>query len=269
MMMLELQMLTRFSDFTAHLRTQTDPSVNGGYARVSFPYGAGGTRGAVKAYTVDKSFTGHMYTEQGEIELTLNPKFAMDITFNQESTLSNSKRGTTDLQARSSDSLVAYNLNFWAPSKLLWNPKTVDLEIDSLFRSLQNVGQGRIKQWAALETPGERIGKQPGAITLHTQRKDESKAIPDYDYVPYPYVLFPKDIVSCPLKAKTGSPSCNADLCADNIIDCSSEPASSQRGVLDHTKRHSQRATDLISEVIEDARNFRFVALNLSQSTYN
>lgn len=80
------------SDFTAHLRIQTDSSVNRGYARVSFPYGAGGTRGAVKAYTVDKSFTGHMYTEQGEIELTLNPNFAMDIAFNQQASTSLSKR---------------------------------------------------------------------------------------------------------------------------------------------------------------------------------
>ena len=37
-----------------------------------------------------------------------------------------------------------------------------------------------------LETSGDRIGEQPGAITIHKQQKGESKSIPDYDFVPYP-----------------------------------------------------------------------------------
>lgn len=37
------------------------------------------------------------------------------------------------------------------------------------------------------------------AVTL------QSKSIPDYNYAPWPYVIFPNDIVSCPIKAETNS----------------------------------------------------------------
>lgn len=223
---------------------------------MTFPHGAGGTKGAVKAYTVDKSFVGHMYTEQGEIELTLNPMFTMDIAFNQQTSTSLSKRQRNNLQSRGSASLIDYRLNLYAPNKLAWNTRGVDLKIDSQFFSLLDVGNGKIKQWGSLETPGDRIGKQPGAITLHTQQKGESKSIPDYDYAPWPYVIFPNDIVSCPIKAGTGSPSCSADLCADGIIDCDDEPASDKRGALDHTRRH------VFARSINES-HFMFVQLSL------
>lgn len=169
-----------------------------------------------------------------------------------------------NLQVRSSDPLVDYRLNLYAPSKLAWNTQEIDLKIDSLFLSLQNVGNGKIKQWASLETPGERIEKQPGAITIHKQQKGESKSIPDYDYVPYPYVMFPNDIVSCPIKSGSGSPSCSADLCDDRVINCDDEPASNKRGALDHTRRHAERAQEFSAESIGDFLNTRFVQLSLN-----
>lgn len=67
-----------------------------------------------------------------------------------------------------------------------WNTQEIDLKIDPLFPSLQNDRNGSIKQWASLETPGDRIVEQAGAITIHKQQKGESKSIPDYDFVPYP-----------------------------------------------------------------------------------
>lgn len=76
------------------------------------------------------------------------------------------------------------------------------------------------------------------SATINTQKNGENKPIPDHGYAPWPYVIFANDIVPCPMKAETNPLLCSADLCTDSIIACNDEPASDNRGTLDHTKRH-------------------------------
>ncbi|RMJ21663.1 Glyco_18 protein [Aspergillus sp. HF37] len=145
-------------DFTAHMRAGTDPALNSGWIRQTFPTSAGGTRGGVKAYSVSDSFEGHMKTDDGEVELSLIPAFKMNIAIGDQA-VGITKRQNGDVQARQSvDSLLGYVFNIYSPSKLAWNAGGVNLMTDSSYYSLVNFGDDSIESWDSEETSGHRIG---------------------------------------------------------------------------------------------------------------
>ncbi|PKY09339.1 hypothetical protein P168DRAFT_324321 [Aspergillus campestris IBT 28561] len=226
--------------FNTHFRTQTDPSVNHGWMRLTFPNSAGGTRGSLKGSHITNNFQGHMHTDNGNVEVTLNPKFEMGIELNQESSTAIAQRERGDIQARgSSNPLVGYLLNVYSPNKVIWGQSGVDLHLDSLYYSLTNFGDGTIEPWNSMVKPGVAVGKQPGGVHLHDQDENIG-GIPVYRDRLRPWTMFKSDILSCPRNEDDDEPLCKAvDLCETGLIDdCDIDPPGSHRGrAPDHQKR--------------------------------
>ncbi|KAF2723824.1 glycoside hydrolase family 18 protein [Polychaeton citri CBS 116435] len=231
-------------DFKTHFRSSTDSGINGGYVRQTFPFSAGGTRGAVKSYSVDKSFEGNMRTDDGELRLSMIPNFDMEITLDHSlSGLSErsaddiDEKDTTQIEKR--DSVIgasahsfAYIANFNAPIDILQNIGGIELQVESMLNSLTSVGDSSLGQWKGDETSGRAIGSQPGSVRLHKQAPNENGNAPAFHNKITPYTLFKASILSCPGKNKDGSPSCTADICADGVLDCTEDGdvASNKRG---------------------------------------
>ncbi|KAG9759588.1 glycoside hydrolase family 18 protein, partial [Aureobasidium melanogenum] len=250
-------------DFKAHFRSSTDPAINRGFVRETFPLTAGGTRGGLKSYATEKAFEGHMNTNDGEVQLSMIPNFDMAITIDHTLSGSLSRREGSDLMRREEhhfgrrDSIIgdvghsiAYIANFRGPNKLVWNKGGVELQVDSLYNSLISYGDNSLGSWKGSESTGRAIGGQPGGIQLHRQIPNEDSNAPAFHNKITPYTIFKADVLTC-TTLEDGTPSCRADLCADEVMDCSFEPASNQRGSggvngkikrsshLAHHKRHA------------------------------
>jgi hypothetical protein len=220
-------------DATVHFRSGTDPSVNKGFIRETYPFGAGGERGGLKSYQVDKSFDGHLNVRHGEVQLSITPRFNMEIDVDESVTGSLSKRNGSDLVRRDSliDSFghtIQYVAGFSGMNRLTWDEKGMIQEVDALVESLISRGDSHIADWESSETIGAAIGSQPGAVRLHQQGSSESRKAPGFARKVTPYTIFKADVLTC-TKDEDGTPLCVPhDFCKDGSLVCNEQSVASR-----------------------------------------
>ncbi|KAI7511872.1 glycoside hydrolase [Hortaea werneckii] len=231
-------------DTTIHFRSGTDKSVNKGYVRETFPFSAGGERGGIRSYTVDDAFDGHLNVRHSEVQLSLIPNFNMQIDVDHSLTSSLSKRDGSDLLRREdiiggSGHSIGYDASFSGLNRLVWNPKGVNLQVDSLLKTFTSSGETRIGDWTSSETIGEAIGDQPGASRLHSQGSRESSKSPRFGRKVTPRTIFRSDVLTC-TQDETDIPLCRrVNFCEDGSIPCEEEATATRPRSVSRIKRHN------------------------------
>ncbi|KAJ4003710.1 hypothetical protein NW766_012161 [Fusarium irregulare] len=213
------------ADFTTQFTVKSDPNINDGWIRRTFPSTVGESSGAAILEAKESNFEGSLTTTKGSAEILVRPQFNIGLQVDAIGA-NEFKRDDSRLEARQSILGAKYDISLYHAAALVATLNGLYQKDGGLNYGLYSTAGDAFENWGALETSGDQIGKPSKPVLVH--KLDKNPTTPNFRGSSE-RALFGSKSLTCP-KEDSNCPDlkCNIDLCATGDYKCE-EPSTASR----------------------------------------
>lgn len=217
--------LIRHSDFTTQFTVKSDPNINDGWIRRTFPSTVGESSGAAILEAKESNFEGSLTTTKGSAEILVRPQFNIGLQVDAIGA-NEFKRDDGRLEARQGILGAKYDISLYHAAALVANLNGLYQKDGGLNYGLYSTAGDAFENWGALETSGDQIGKPSKPVLVH--KLDKNPTTPNFGGSS-DRALFGSKSLTCPREgSKCPDLECNVDLCATGDYKCEEDSTASR-----------------------------------------
>ncbi|KAF4332668.1 bacteriodes thetaiotaomicron symbiotic chitinase [Fusarium beomiforme] len=203
------------ADFKTEFSVKSDPDINRGWIRRTFPSTAGKSSGA--ALLDGTHFQGELMTTKGSAEISVRPQFNIGLKVDGIG-VNEFKRDDGSLEPRQGIDGAKYDISLYSAVALVLNGKGLYQENRGLNYGLYATAGDAFENWDSEPTNGELMGKASKPVLVH--KADESAEAPNAGDSSE-RGLFGLKSLTCPKEdKKCPDLKCDIDLCATGDYHC-------------------------------------------------